>query len=385
MKRPLILFFLLFNISCQSKEIKMEQHNVEIKLNTNFSARFRGEYFDSKAKQNYYFYADPITYKCAKIFDTNFYVIDTIPLTNIPYSDHIKTIQILGNDTIFVSVGDPILFIYLLNFEGKIIKTINTSDWAAKYSNKFSIATPLFQNKAYENFKFYTKYYLKRDDNKYYYTPDFNYILKIDSMVMNSPFLASFTIDSESLVITTHLDNIYKENYNYGYYIDEMPEFYLFNNKAIIPIFHVGKIYVYDLNKNLIEKQFKITSRYTKIGFKSKKKEKNNIGEMSAEQVLYKFHYAGKLQSLIWDRYQNVYYFIIRHQTKEERKFKTFSIIVFDDKFNFKGETKFDDYNKYKFSDLKVTSKGLLINSNNLNHENYEKGIEKYTLFTIVN
>ena len=72
MKRFLILFILLFNISCQSKEIKMEQHNVEIKLNTNFSARFRGEYFDSKAKQNYYFYADPITYKCAKIFDTNF-------------------------------------------------------------------------------------------------------------------------------------------------------------------------------------------------------------------------------------------------------------------------------------------------------------------------
>lgn len=382
----IIVFILsLFTIpfcNCNSYEVTLRKAKKEIIVKTGFSCRFRGDYLDKTTNKTNFYFSDPSTNKCMKIFDDKFNLIRTIRLDSIPYSDYIKVIQVIANDSIIISVGEPIAFIYVLNFDGRIKRTIKVKDWLKVYNNNFGIESALFTNNIYENSRFYVKYTVSRDYEKYYYTPDYNYIYKIDSMVMKSPYIASFTLDSLSPNINTYVENLYQDNYKYGYDIDEMPEYYLSNNKLFIPIFHNGKLYIFNLINKKIEKKLIISSKYTNIGFNNKKKEKENIF-VSAEQMQYKFNNAGKLYSLIWDNYRQVYYFIIRHSSKEEKKFKTFSIQVYDEQFNKKGETKFDNYNKYKLSDLKVVKEGLLINSNNLDNDNYEKNVEKYTLFTI--
>ena len=373
-----LLFVLLCSFTPQKISLKKEK---ELSINVGFTSRFEGTYYDKTLNKDLFYYSDVVTYDCVKIFDDDFRLIRAIKLDNIPYLDMARDLEVISNDSILITVGNPVQLIYVVNFEGKIINRIFTRKLQGIDTNNYTMDVALFYKKIYANSKVYLKHRPYRDVNKYYL--DYGYASKIDSILMVSPYIASINLDTNSTKINKLFYSIYKENYDYGDVIDDMANYCIANNKLFLPILHNGKIYVIDLFTDNIEKVFTLSSKYTNIGFVNKKKTRSNYIEVSDQILETQLYYSGGFSNIIWDKYRKLYYIIITHETKERLKSKTFSVQVCDEKFNKIGEYKFD-FKKYDIYNLQVCKDGLLIKTNQQDKE-YDKKICKYNLFSIVN
>jgi glycosyltransferase involved in cell wall biosynthesis len=182
--------------------------------------------------------------------------------------------------------------------------------------------------------------------------------------------------------------NIYKENYNYGYAINDYANYCIENNKLFMPIGHNAKLYIANLQADTIETILDIFSKYTKTGFdiNDYKFSKDRYADLKLKEFIQTISISGGFWSVVWDKYRKVYYFFIRYLnpgfTGKEPPYdaKTFSIQIFDESFNKKGETKLSTKD-YWYKDVRVCPKGLLIENMKRNED---KKIKNYTLFGLV-
>jgi hypothetical protein len=360
--------------------------DISFNLGMKPSYRCNGTYFDSETGKDMFYYTDHSTNKCIKIFDTDFNLTNVVKLDSIPDRRLIRGLQIVNRDIIVIIGGyHPVEFIYVVNFEGKVIKSIELKSLIEADTNDIQLDNPSRDVDFYSNGKVYLKY--EFNSKNYFDDYSYNKILHADSMVMNYPFMVSIPFDTVPHTYQKLFDNINKENYNYGYAIDDYACYSIVNGKLFMPIGHNSKLYIADLKTNEIEKILNISSKYTQTGFNIEeyKYSIENHHDLKLDEHI-RFHsIAGGFSSIVWDKYRKVYYLVIHHSnpdfdSKKGPYFaKTFSIQILDESFNKKGETKFLTEDYWQF-DTRVSPKGLLIQKRG---EDYDKNIQKYTLFTI--
>jgi hypothetical protein len=328
-----------------------------------------------------FYFADIYTNKCVKIFDSDFNLKATIPLDNVPNRVDIRCLQVIAQDSIIMlNLKDN--NIYLCDFNGTITNSnVVFIEDSMEFDTPSSDVTGIYKS------KMYLKYCINRSQlfsNPSYFTND-ELIKHTDSVILDYPYMTSIDLFSNDTinVINKLFYNVYKENFSYGYAIDDYPHYHIANGKLFMPIGHNGKLYIADLDTEKIERIIQIKSKYTKIGFDMEdfKYSPTNYLNSKFEQFKYFSYNAGGVKSVVWDRYRKLYYFYVQHYSKEMYAAKEFSIQIFDESFNKKGEVTLDNHKYY--SSMFVCPKGLLINSNRIESKDYDKNIQKYTLFTI--
>jgi hypothetical protein len=370
--------------SCEAQDNRIKLNKVkEISFNLGIDATpgCFGSYFDNITGQDIFYFADVFTHKSIKILDADFNPTNTIPLNNIPYLQEVRQVQVVAKDTIVVLSFPQVQRIYLCDFSGKITKTINSERLNAD-TLEFDFS---YETGGYYNSKVYLKYSINR--RSFFDNPSYSYefVKHKDSLILDYPYMASIDLfkDASQNILHTLFDNIYKENFKYGCAIDDYSHYYIANGKLFMPIGHNGRLYIVDLNTEKIEKVLTIESKHTKIGFDIEKFRytSENYEDLKLEQYEYFLYNAGGVKSVAWDRYRKLYYFYVQHYSKEMYAAKECSIQIFDENFNKKGEITLD--NRKYYSNMLVCPKGLLINSNRIESKDYDKNIQKYTLFTI--
>ncbi|MDR0972292.1 MAG: DUF4221 domain-containing protein [Bacteroidales bacterium] len=374
-----LIIIILFLSSCTKKEITITKTNKEKIIKLGYQGG-KGTYYDNVLKKTVFTYVNVESENRMDLFDEDFNHIQTININpKIPYLFNALVLVPFAHDSIIALIKAPSFCkAYVLNFKGEIIREVFHKEWFDKYSDVFLLVPFYGVNQSYSNGKFYVGYKVARNRDKYYYKGDYSqgYVPYIDSLILNSGCIASFDLDS--LNVTQHLKNVYKENYKKGDFIPEYPYYFIQHDKVFVPIPHNGRVYVYDTKKDTIVKDFYIKSKYGKIGMDTVfKHDKDRVPDFFKTRSI-----SGKILSIAWDRYRKLYYFTLVPSGKDIEKLN-FIIQVYDEDFDLRGETIGGKVRNYRAGNLKVNKEGLWINHNNPYGDNYERGVEKYNLFTI--
>lgn len=347
-----------------------------------FKGRFSGTFYSNKISADVIYFADLVTHKKINIFEQNGNLIEKIDVKAIPYLESSWGFEMISNDTIIITVGNPIQLIYILNDKAEIVKQIVISEIQGNEKDKYTLDAP-YQRTLYNNSKIYLSYRHFKDKEHFY--TDYLYSRTYNDSLIQSPYITSIDIIEKKTVPYNIFHGIYNKSFSKDDSdIQNIQNFVIANNNIFFPIIYNSKVYIYNIETERLVKEIKLESKFTEMGYTLLKCNKDNYIDVENKMTDNMYHYSGSLKYILWDKYRKLYYFIIRHETKEKFKYKSFSIQIYDEKFNLKSEQLFD-YNKYNIdvNAFLVTKEGLMINCNNKESKNYEKNIEKYTLFNI--
>ena len=385
----IVLLCATFLLCCKAKEEGLrliKGDDVSFHLGWKPSYRCNGTYFDSKIGKDLFYFTEYNTNKCMKLFDEDFNLINTIKLDSLPNRGMIRAMQVIDHDTILVLCGfRPVEFAYLVNFEGKVVGEVNFESPIKQDTNNIQLDHSSGDVDFYYDGNIYMKYTF--NESHYFANYSYDLVTHSDSMMMDYPFMVSINLDNNPITLDKLFDNIYKENYKYGYAIDSYARYCIANGKLFMPIGHNANLYVADLKTKQIEKVLKVSSKYTQTGFdiEDYKFAPDHYKDLKHDEYIHSSSIAGGFYSVIWDKYRKVYYFVIKHSCSDYNPQKkryhpdSFSIQVFDENFNKKGETKFL-VKDYWYGESLINSKGLLVQKRNASDD---KGIKGYSLFTI--
>ncbi|MDR1847574.1 MAG: DUF4221 domain-containing protein [Bacteroidales bacterium] len=393
----LIIFILCY--SCKTENIKLvKDKDVFFKTECMAICRTSGVYFDSTLNKDLFYCTDILTNKCIKIFDFDCNLVKTIKLDSIPKLDYMCIVQVVSNDTVIMlgnQDGNPYYqdMIYVCDFNGRLKKTVvfprdyYKSDYKSDYYKKPSIGNNIYYN---------NKVYLKNIVEDYWYynknnmTPETTCIM--DSLIMNSAYMAAIDLsDTTTNLIQPLFDSIYRENFEKGYIVEGNSFYHIANNKLFLPIGHNGKVYVVNLDTQKIERTFQLTSKYTGIGFNYKMFVEGKEKSVYPARDFLTHKAGGFVERIIWDKYNKLYYVAISHENKQDVDYNkietmaasTFSILIYDENFNIKGEEVLPRKYLWYAATILVSPKGLWFQTGKYTDKDYDKNFQKFTLYRI--
>ena len=186
-------------------------------------------------------------------------------------------------------------------------------------------------------------------------------------------------ITGENKLLINYPDKM-RKGIDYGKYISS----YLIKDNKILISFPVDHyLYLYDFDGNIIKKIY------------CKSKYLNKFAPYDSTQTFIngysrKFEFKnGNYSSILYDKYRNLYYRVVRHNMKLKNGNRVnsyfdgkWSIIVMDSNFNILGEQVFAA-KKYFYINILITKDGLLVSLSNPSNSDYDKNFYKYELFKI--
>jgi hypothetical protein len=199
------------------------------------------------------------------------------------------------------------------------------------------------------------------------------YFLKITNYLSDTPTV--------NMGLTDLYSNICTENCHFT----EIPYYKYFNNQIIVFSEYSDKLFIINPEKLKIEKQVKITSKYTPVGEIATIIDKDIIESQMDQQNVNRIA-KGRISNILFDKRSQNYLIVVKHKDLLGKDFKTnkllncFSIIVLNKNFEQVDEVLF---NKMKYNPITaiMTDEGLALEEIDIN--NTQKNKKTYAIFQI--
>jgi len=349
------IIVLMIITSC-TKEKKQEQQ-VEVLKSIDFKTGLTGlgifdiNYcYDKNLQKNFVFFANRNSF--IKSFDLEGNLIDSITINN--YTNiTIKQPLSFSPYTIDTIVLYPyhINFVVFINNKGEILKSYYINDllpdsikndfeyycsrspYSLETINKLYIPTEARFERFAEK-KLDIKEMTPQISHKLYYTQwmNYTYLLEINNFLNDS--------------ITTNflLSDYYKANYKEGDMTSygDHNYFYATKNYLYTMNSHSGKITMFDTKTHQRIKEVKISSKYTKVGFKPHYcKSGDYVTDWANVKLYTNYAYGPRINRMFFNNKTKQYYVILTHELKNIKEwenynngdYRPFSVIIYDENF----------------------------------------------------
>ena len=383
MKIKILLLFIisaLFN-SCQKESSNFTIKN-ELVFNLNYKPlpKYTGIYNDKKTSKEYIYFADPISKKCIKIFDTNSLLIDSIILKKaLDTLGEIDGISIISLDTILigslrtnkivainkqgniwhylnlnslVNAIDSNVYVFhfsaLSNFNSKNNYLTLNCEWRF---NKYDKINEIEPKTHFEFGKYYSE--------KYYKAP---YFLNISNYFDYSP------------KVELCLNGFYKNISNTADIFVEPCFYKSLNNKIYLFSVFSNKIFEINPVNFKIEQEIKVISKFTKFN-QHPIKVKRETDNTFQDSLNYNGKTKASINRLFYDNLKKEFYVIIFHElndktvVKKKGYFRPFSVLIYNQDFTQSREYNFEDSINYEGYRALLTKEGLMIPIKNKDEE----------------
>jgi hypothetical protein len=276
----------------------------------------------------------------------------------ISSGEHIESIFCVSLDTIMVKTainGN----VYLLNRKGIIwrrVECVNTWDNGFKIEPTATIAN----NNFYLNHKFIFHGMPEFPSDENLSMPA--RLNKQASLAGSQPYF--LTIENwwnDSVKYKFSNPNFYSRFVDAGYINMEPPLYSCSDSNVLLFSIYSDKIYKMDRDNNKVEKEVKISSKYTSVGVKPIPVSTEHFGDPLNALA----QTGGIIINVTFDKYRRLYYVSVRHTVSKKANLKersniNWSIIVLDAHLNYKEEILMEA-GKYNPGDIIVTENGIII------------------------
>lgn len=373
-----IFYFILLScffiiVSCDEKKSTLSLNiKGEISFDTGFNpeSKFSGAFFDKNTREEVIYFAEPVTQKIIKFFNSEGKILDSVCLKNLSQvTPTINSLKVISRDTIIFFNYTQIIVVdrrgevsRLIDLK-KLIENDNSGD-VYEFSDSFCSNYEIDRHTIILNLNWvknkkttidlsYEEFFLKN-----YEKPS---IIKINNFLTDS---ISYTFSKQNHYRSfTEKPKIFSEGFNCKQ----------INNKTFITSNYTNFLLMYDINKLKVKGKIPIFSDFTTIG-----REPLNIDDPSfaSKENFEKAKMAGAITGLFFNYKTKEYIVIVRHQIEKDFIFKEkerpFSIIKYDNNFSKINEVVINqdklEYFGYK---LIQTRNGIMIlNNKNTNDKN---------------
>lgn len=368
-----IFYFILLScffiiVSCDEKKSTLSLNiKGEISFDTGFNpeSKFSGAFFDKNTREEVIYFAEPVTQKIIKFFNTEGKILDSISLKNLSQvTPTINSLKVISRDTILFFNYTQII---VVNKTGNVRKQIDLqklvendkSDDIFEFNDAYgsgyeidnsSIILNLnwVKNKRTKTDLSYEEFFLRNYDK-----PS---IIKINNFLTDS---ISYTFSKQNHYRSfTEKPKIFSEGFNCKQ----------INNRTFIMSNYTNFMLIYDKNKLKVIDKISIFSDFTAIG-----REPLNIDDSSfaSKETFEKAKMAGAITNLFYNYKTKEYFVVVRHQIEKDfiykEKERPFSIIKYDKNFNKISEVIINqnklDYFGYKL--IQTQSRIMILNNKN--------------------
>lgn len=333
-------------------------------------------------------FADVSTNKIIHFFTLDGKKQGSIPLDCVIDDGHeIDDFSIVSPDTILVNT----LYsnkIYILNRKGECLERIDL-DKVVKHENgdQFEFYSSAFQD-FYSNgsvilgcsYRDNIKEQAPTDaleNLRYFYSKMFRspYFLKIDNIFSDS---LSYSVGPEAFY--------HKYVSDTGYVIVESSFYHHDNNRLFCFSAYSDKIFEVGINDLEVKTEIRVKSDHSSLGADPIPLNNETVGLLQ-EKVNEALQTSGIITRLHYDRYRKLYYVMVYHDVPGGKGAykngeRPWSLLVYDEQFNKKWETKFDE-KEFIGGNILVCKEGLLVSNNVKSREDYDRKKARYMLFQV--
>jgi hypothetical protein len=381
-----IFIIALFFPSCKTKQVSFVKKQ-EIIYQTGFPVRDPyGIFYNVEDNTEFFYIADMMEFKKLLFFTIDGEKKMEIPLDSVANWRSTEKIIIKNLDTIIFFMAGSNSF----NENRIVFMDRNGNRW-----KRIELNDVIHADKNNQNYCFtVSKNSIMEDDNDILFLSTEILYSSLDTNILNTkkqklilkeavykkhkiPALLKYNIQTgEHQYALSNMWRIICPDTNL--YLLEI-SFAFINNTLFVYSFTGDVLYLLDAKSFKIKKKTTITSPHTDIGRKP-----CSLDDY-AEQWYYETdgHLHGQLSRIMYDKYNHLYYIVIRHSTDNPllQDETLFSIQVYDKKFNKLSEQVFDG-KEYSWDACLVCSQGLLIQHRS-ERKDYNSTKVKYDLFKI--
>lgn len=359
---------ILVLISCNSKnkiqnidDLNVTKKTFIIDSNTNYSF-LTLDYYISGDGREYFFNLDS---KNSSLVIYDYVTSKKIKKINIP--SNIMGFLVHSLDSIF-----------LLAYMDNILLLIDSSGTT---KNRWDLNTLIHDSIKYEAWanNFMRLFYI--NNKLYIYTLP---VVKLKEVV-KFPLLSIFSLKCDTLTLEKKLLNFTKKYHDFNY-MTYYPFITLNNDNDIIISYEIEDS-IYVITNEFLEYKYYSKSNFIdsfKVFNQSKWYNKKYNNSYHIEAPTY--------GQVIYDKYRNIYYRIVKHGQDEVNKDgskndyfdRSWSIIVLDSNFKIIKEIYMQPKN-YRFTDLVLTRDGLLISDNHENNPKFNPNLLSFIVLNIEN